>query len=556
MSRGETVPGGSTFRKLEFGQGDDTDSKPMRIQQYSFAEICAGAGGASRGAERAGFKVILAVESCPHACTSFRANFPDAELYEMKVTDLDTETIHIAVDLLHISPSAFDGVGDDPEAAKKRCTELLELVPRFVSMEQPAAIMSERRRPFLHAIIRGFTEAGYSVQYKMVQMIDYGLPQMRKRFILIAAGPGEKLPEWPLPTHSASPTGDQQPFFTEKEAIEGLTPELHSLHDPGSLLTIDKEARDAYKPLDRPINGSGSVYHHPDGEREFTQRELACIQGFPTCHQFEGSYIKKQIANAFPPLVAMAFYQHLRQHMEEVDGFQPSFPEPGEPTGDSTASLSEVSNDDTMKDSLDDESPNGPLDADMADALPDAPAVSIPDAPADVVKVEQPVRSPIQPETIRYILYPSLPMSPTSPTPGLTMSPEAVSDGESSSPASHTPAPVQQLPTPSTNERFVNHQSLPPIGLKRGRALFEEPENDGDDDEGGPETLQTPSKRPRLLVAGDGADDRRSEGSRTASRSPDDENDVFKDVPMSEDAGEARGDSPDAEMVDNLAREL
>lgn len=242
--------------------------------------------------------------------------------------------------------------------------------------------------------------------------------------------------------------------------------------------------------------------------------------------------------------------------MEEVNEFQPSFPEPSKPTRDSTASLSEVSNDDIMKDSLDDKSPNGPLNADMADALLDAPAVLIPDALADVVKVEQPIRSPIQPETIRYILYPSLPMSPTSPTPGLTMSPEAVSDGESSSPASYTPAPVQQLPTPSTNKRFVNHQSLPPIGLKRGRALFEEPENNGDDDEGGPETLQTPSKRPRLLVAGDGADDRRSEGSRTASRSPDDENDVVKDVPMSEDAGEARGDSPDAEMVDNLAREL
>lgn len=32
VSRGETVPGGSTFRKLEFGQGDNTNSKPMQIQ--------------------------------------------------------------------------------------------------------------------------------------------------------------------------------------------------------------------------------------------------------------------------------------------------------------------------------------------------------------------------------------------------------------------------------------------------------------------------------------------------------------------------------------------
>lgn len=555
-SRGETIPGGSTFREPEFNNTEAPDSKPVRIQKYSFAEICAGAGGASRGAERAGFKVVLAVESCPHACSSFKANFPNTELYEMKVTDLDAKTIQTAVDLLHISPSALDGVGDDPEAAHKRCTKLLEFDPRMVLMEQPAAIMSERRRPFLHAIIRSFTEAGYSVQYKMVQMVDYGLPQMRKRFILIAAGPGEKLPKWPTPTHSSSPTGDQQPFSTEKETIEGLTPELHSLHDPKSLPVIEKEARDADKPIDRPINGSGSVYHHPNGKRDLTQRELASLQGFPTGHQFEGSYIKKQIGNAFPPLVAMAFYQHLRQHMEEVDGVLPSLPEPGEPPGDSTAPLPEIRNDDSMEDALYDESRNGPLDADMADAPPNTPVVATPDAPADVVKSEQPVRSPTPQQTETAVSYPSLPMSPISPTPGLTMSPEAQSDGEPSSPASHTPSPIQQLPTPLTNGRFapVNHAAG--FHLKRGRALFEEPESDGDNDDGGPETLQTPSKRPRLLIPGDGTDDRRSEGSRTASRSPDDENNVAEDVPLSENAGEARGNSPDDEMVDNLAREL
>lgn len=550
--RGETIPGGSTFREPEFNNAEATDSKPVRIQQYSFAEICAGAGGASRGAERAGFKVVLAVESCLHACSSFRANFPNAELYEMKVTDLDAKTIQTVVDLLHLSPSAFDGVGDDPEAANKRCKELLEFDPRFVSMEQPAAIMSERQRPFLHAIIRSFTEAGYSVQYKMVQMVDYGLPQMRKRFILIAAGPGEKLPRWPTPTHSSNATGDQQPFLTERDAIEGLTPELHSLHDPDSLPVIDRESRDADKPIGRPINGSGSVYHHPDGKRDLTQRELACIQGFPTSHQFEGSYVKKQIGNAFPPSVAMEFYQHLRQHLEEVDGVQPGLPETADPAGGSTASLPEVNNDSKVESALDDEPSNGPLVAVMADAPPETP----PDVPADVIKSEQPVRSPTPQGTLRAVLHASLPMSPKSATPGLTMSPEAQSDGEPSSPAAYTSPPVQQLPTPLTDGRFapVNHTAG--LHLKRGRALFEEAESDGDDDEGGPETLQTPSKRPRLLVAGDGADDRRSAGSRTASRSPDHENDVVEDVPMSEDAGEARGDSPDAEMVDNLAREL
>lgn len=188
----------------------------------------------------------------------------------------------------------------------------------------------------------------------------------------------------------------------------------------------------------------------------------------------------------------------------------------------------------------------------MADAPPETP----PDVPADVIKSEQPLRSPTPQETITAVLRPLLPMSPTSPTPGLTMSPEAQSDGEPSSPASHTPSPVQQLLTPLTNGRFTPVNNTAGLHLKQGRALFEEAESDGDDDDAGPEILQTPSKRLRLLITGDGADDQRSEGSRTALRSPDYENDMVDDIPISEDAGEARGDSLDDKMVNNLAREL
>lgn len=497
--RGEMIRGGSTSCEPDFIRYENHDSKPTEIQRYAFADVSAGAGGASRGAEMAGFKVVLATESCPHACKSYGANFPNTKLYEMKTTDFSAEEIQQAVDVLHISSSALDEAAGDPESAKKICTDLLQSHPRLTIMEQPAAILNKRRAPLLNAILRSFTEAGYSVQGKIVHMVEYGLPQLRRRFIMIGSGPGETPVSWPTVTHSSNPTGDQRPFMTEEDAISRLTLELHSLHDPESRLrarVLDWKVRDADQPMDSPINGNGSVYYHPDGERDFTLRELACIQGFPTYHQFEGSYIKKQIGNAFPPSVAMAFYQQLRQHLEEVDAVQSD-----EPAGGSIASFTEVNNDDTTEGMMYDEPSNGPLD----EVISDVPLV--------LPSIEQPVRSSSRQRTRAAVMPPS---------PRMSMSPAAQLSSETSSPASQTPLPAQQLPTPSTGKRYVDIQPTESLGLKRERDSFEEPESDGDEDDISALALQTPSKRPRISTTGDGAQDRSSAGSRTVSTSSDD----------------------------------
>lgn len=509
--RGETIRGGSTLCEPGFIKGETQESDTTGMQRYAFAEVSAGASGASRGAEMAGFKVVLATESCPHACSSYRANFPDTKLFEMKPTEFAAAKIQQDVDVLHISASALDEAGKDPESAKKICTDLLKSHPRFTIMEQPAAILSERKAPFLNAIIRSFTEAGYSVQGRVVHMVEYGLPQIRKRFIMIGAGPGETPIPWPVATHSSNPTGDQRPFMTEEDAISRLTLELHSLHDPESLRVrvMDWKVRDAEKPIDTAINGSGSIYRHPDGERDFTLRELACIQGFPTYHQFEGSYIKKQIGNAFPPSVAMAFYQCIRQHLEEVDAVRPD-----EPMGYPVTSLPQVKDDSTAESVLYDEPSTV------------SPGEVIPDAHLDVCSVEQPP-GPSSRQQTRAITMP--------PSPRRSMSPEAQPSSGTRSPASHTPMQVQQLPTPSTGGRYVDDQRAASLGLKRDRDSFEEPDSDGYEDDIANLALQTPSKRPRICFSMDGAHDLSSADSRAVSTSSDEVDDMVEDAPMPED---------------------
>lgn len=60
---------------------------------------------------------------------------------------------------------------------------------------------------------------------------------------------------------------------------------------------------------------------HPEGNRRFTPRELACFQSFPFQHTFFGSNteIKKQIGNAVPPLLAKALLIEVRKALEHSD---------------------------------------------------------------------------------------------------------------------------------------------------------------------------------------------------------------------------------------------
>src|SRR5690606_15701466 len=77
------------------------------------------------------------------------------------------------------------------------------------------------------------------------------------------------------------------------------------------------------KILPRCITTSGGQNYHFSGTRDFTLRELATLQGFPAYHAFEGPYIKKQIGNAFPPVVAEHLFRHVQKWLLDEDGMAP-----------------------------------------------------------------------------------------------------------------------------------------------------------------------------------------------------------------------------------------
>ncbi|KAK4198417.1 putative DNA methylase essential for RIP [Triangularia verruculosa] len=344
--RGSIIPGGShdphadspgMLVDLEDDSSDATSSVLKPGQRYTAADIFAGAGGASRGIERSGCRLLFSLDHWAPAANSLRRNFPDTHVYEKEVTDFVTDDLradHCYPDILHLSPPcqfwspAHTVAGRDDEkniAVLFSCTHLIEkLRPRVFTVEQTFGIIHDRFKLYFHTFLQGFTRHGYSLRYKILHLNQYGLAQTRKRLVIIGAGPGEKLPPFPPPTHSKTPEIDGlKPIVTPLEALSVIeqTKRGHPMHDLDKVLRWDppKPRWDPRKPVNT-ITCSGGQNYYWDGKRQFTDLEYAVLQGFPTWHKFYETNVKKQIGNAFAPSVVRVLYEHIVRFLRKQDG--------------------------------------------------------------------------------------------------------------------------------------------------------------------------------------------------------------------------------------------
>ncbi|KAK1485227.1 C-5 cytosine-specific DNA methylase [Colletotrichum cuscutae] len=336
--RGVTIRGGAHLPETQ----PQVPGKPTEKQKYTVFDSFCGAGGFSRGAERAGMKVQHAVDSWDRACNTYRQNFPDTNLFEMTVDEfiLHQKDVPMRVDVLHLSPPcqtwspAHTVAGQNDEAniaSLFACRSLVEKVrPRLFTLEQTFGILQPAYSPFFNTLLMGFTEFGYSVTWKLVHLQTWGLPQVRKRLIMIGACPGEKLPPFPRATHSETGAGGLEKYVTIKKALERITNDC-SWHNPeeemrdtlptGSVVSSPDEI------LKRAITCSGGGNMHYSNIRAYTVREFASLQGFPFWHQFHKapkSALKKQIGNAFPACVVRPLYEHLKNWLLAEDGLAPA----------------------------------------------------------------------------------------------------------------------------------------------------------------------------------------------------------------------------------------
>jgi DNA (cytosine-5)-methyltransferase 1 len=311
------------------------------VPELTCLEICAGAGGQSLGLEQAGFSHVAAVDNDPDACATLRRNRPGWDVIQLDVRHfkgVDYRGVDLLAGGVPCPPFSIAGkqLGADDER------DLFPQALRVVEECEPTAVMLENVRGLATARFAGYREQvlgrlrelGYEADWQVLNASEYGVPQLRPRFILVAARPGvhERF-EWPGAAGTPPTVGQALRDLMAADGwtgagvwawqANGIGPTLvggsrkHGGPDLGPT-----RAREAWLRL--RVDGRGladappAAICPPTHIPRLTLQMAAVLQGFPQDWRISGRKTAgyRQIGNAFPPPVARAVGTSIRSAIE------------------------------------------------------------------------------------------------------------------------------------------------------------------------------------------------------------------------------------------------
>lgn len=195
------------------------------------ASLFTGGGGFEVGAMMAGYVPVWGVEIRPDIAAVAERNIPGLRVIVSDVATVDYSVLP-KVDHLHASPSCkkasianSDGgeCEEDIQAAEAVCRALREVGPVTFTLEN---VWAYREFEAFKLVVGQLTRLGYKVDWWHLNSADYGVPQTRKRLILIACL--DRQPRKPVPTHSKTPDpwGLYEPWVGWLESIADLVDTL------------------------------------------------------------------------------------------------------------------------------------------------------------------------------------------------------------------------------------------------------------------------------------------------------------------------------------------
>lgn len=377
--------------------------------KFSVVSLFSGVMGLDLGFENEKFKIKLALDINNHAVNTIKLNRPNIPVIHKSIFDVKTETILSKAglqvgeaDVITGGPPCqpFSTAGKRLSIEEKEGKLVFQFIrvikeaqPKFFIFENVAGLLSaackhisfykrikkkkdelkpeERLGSAFELILEEFNSIEnddgnkYGINYDILNSADYGVPQKRRRLIMIGSRNGEKIP-MPKKTHGKSKdldviSGQKKPWVTLKEGLKDLNDRdqeylpfpkwgkyMKYIPEGGCWRDLPKDLHEeallgAYDPTgkgnkggrtgfyrrlswDKPSptlltspNFKGSVLRHPNEHRPLSIAEYARIQGFPDDWKFVDGIAKKYrlIGEAVPVPLSQAIAKQIKLELKK-----------------------------------------------------------------------------------------------------------------------------------------------------------------------------------------------------------------------------------------------
>lgn len=329
-----------------------------------FIDLFSGAGGLSLGLEDAGLSCAAAVEMNRDACETFARRHERTELHDSPIQSISFSK-YKGIPLLAGGPpcqpfsAGGKGLasGDSRDMIPEFVRAVKEARPAVFLMENVPGLAGPSHRAYLAEALGKLKKLGYSVTAEIVNAAEYGVPQKRKRLIVVGVRAGLPAFSFPKPTHgpragrafvsagSALAKVKEGLSVNESRVVFAKTPDLRPNPYDGHLFNGGGRAIDLAVPSHTILASAGGnkthfldlnnevpAYHQHlvrggkprignlPGGRRLSVEESAALQTFPKSMSFSGSRSAQyaQIGNAVPPKLAKAIGNALMHSLSAV----------------------------------------------------------------------------------------------------------------------------------------------------------------------------------------------------------------------------------------------
>ena len=319
--------------------------------------LFAGAGGLDLGFKKAGFDITWANEYDKTIWDTFEHNFPETYLDRSdirKIEDLPTDNIDGVIGgppcQSWSEAGSLKGIDDPRGKLFFEYLRILDLVkPKFFLAENVVGMLHQRNRASLEYIVESFSK-DYLVEFQLLNTADYGIPQDRKRVIIVGFRKDMEVKyEFPKPFEDKVTLKDSiwdlrnnsKPAMEKNKANPSLKILNHEYMTGGfSTIYMSRNRVRSWNEQSFTIQAGGRhAPCHPqapkmekiekdrmkfvegkeDLYRRMTVRECARVQTFPDDFEFKYSSVAdgyKQVGNAVPVQLGKILGESLMKHLK------------------------------------------------------------------------------------------------------------------------------------------------------------------------------------------------------------------------------------------------